>query len=283
MNTITFSNIHNLELAIQAYEKIKNHSSHKNILILDFSKVTFIKNQYYALLGLALKMYHSNKEIEFILPIHTSAKTNMKNIGFLSEFTEINKGFDLYKTMVQYTHIPMDKQELKKDFYRRFFNRFNERVSNLSPKLLKKINQSISELFENVFIHSYSDLGLFCVGQFYPQNNKFSFIIADGGITIKNNVNNFLNKDFSGIETIKWALIEGHSTTQGGFGLTIVKNLVQLQKGKLEIISNDGYYQLENGKEKTLLTPFDGTIVSIELNIDDKFYYLKGEQNENNH
>jgi anti-sigma regulatory factor (Ser/Thr protein kinase) len=208
----------------------------------------------------------------------------MQNIGFLSEFVEINKGFDLYKTMVQYTHIPLHKQELKKDFYRRFFERFNQRVNNLSPKLLKKINQSISELFENVFIHSNSELGLFCVGQFYPQDNIFSFIVADGGITIKNNVNNFLKQNLSGIETIKWALIEGHSTTQGGFGLTIVKNLVQLQKGKLEIISNDGHYKLEYGKENeiSLLSPFDGTIVSIELNIDDKFYYLKGEQNENN-
>ena len=152
-------------------------------------------------------------------------------------------------------------------------------MTNLSPQLLKKINQAISELFTNVFLHSKSELGLFCVGQFYPSKDKFSFIVADGGVGINYNVSNYLNKTLTNIEAIQWALTEGHSTSGGGFGLNLVIDLVTLQKGRFDIISGNGRMKIYNGKKTPQPIPynFEGTIAYIELKTDN-YYKLKGEK-----
>jgi len=88
------------------------------------------------------------------------------------------------------------------------------------------------------------------------------------------------------LETIKWALIDNNSTTgSGGFGLSLLKELILKSKGRLEIISNDGYYKIENGKEsgEILKNKFNGTIISVGLSTDNStYYYLKeGDNNDN--
>jgi signal transduction histidine kinase len=169
--------------------------------------------------------------------------------------------------------------------------------------LLKKILQKIYELFSNVFRHSESALGLFCSGQFYPKSEQFKFTIADNGTTIKTKVNRYLLKEFiknrstadkvfgkkfdpiNGVEAIKWALEDKHSTTGGGgLGLSLLMDLITISGGSIEIISNDGYYSIKDGVESTkkLNESFEGTIVSIELNTESsRYYFLKEEQNAN--
>jgi len=272
---IEIKTITRLSQALFVYEQIKNLK--KDRIILDFSKSKFIQNQFYAIFGLALKKFHTNSKIEIIPPTHYRAKQNIINIGFLKEFNHYS-GEDIFETMIQYTQIPLSQKEKSEEFYEYFFTRFNNVIENLSPKLLKEINRVISELFNNVFMHSKSELGLFCVGQFYPSKNKFSFIIADGGVGIKHNVSTFLNKNINDIEAIKWALREGHSTSGGGFGLNLVTDLVTLQKGRFDIISGKGRIKIHNAIIKTSILDnnFDGTIVYIELKTDE-YYKFKGE------
>ena len=276
-NIVKIKTISRLSEALSIYEEIQNINGDK--IILDFSKSTFVKNQFYALFGLALRKFHNNKEIKIIPPKHHRAKQNMQNIGFLKEFNPNFKGEDVYKTMVKYTHIPLSQQEKSEEFYEYFFTRFNNINKNLSTKLLKGINQIISELFANVFMHSKNELGLFCVGQFYPSQDKFSFIITDGGIGIKNNVSKYLKQEIEDIEAIKWALKEGHSTTGGGFGLNLVIDLVKMQKGRFDIISGKGRVKIHNGKQKNieLKNSYNGTIVYLEFKTD-KYYKLKDEK-----
>jgi anti-sigma regulatory factor (Ser/Thr protein kinase) len=276
-NIIRINKVYQLSEALKVYEKIKNAKG--NNIILDFSKSPFIQNQFYAIFGLALKKFHSDKKIKIIPPTHYKANKNIKNIGFLKEFNPDFDGEDIFETMVRYTHIPLDKQYKSEEFFEYFFERFNNVIKNLSPKLLKEINRAISELFTNVFMHSKSKLGLFCVGQFYPNKDKFSFIIADGGVGIKYNVENYLNKKITDIEALKWAITEGHSTSGGGFGLNLVIDLVTLQKGRFDIISGKGRIKINNGKKEPKILPqnFEGTIVYIELKTDN-YYKLKGEK-----
>jgi anti-anti-sigma regulatory factor len=275
-NTIKIKTVSRLSKALSIYEEIKNLKG--NEIILDFSESPFIKNQFYALFGLALKKFHQNKQITIIPPNHKKARQNIENIGFLKEFDQSFNGKDIYKTMVRYTHIPLNQKEKSEQFYEYFFDRFNNVVNNLSPKLLKEINQIISELFSNVFMHSKSELGLFCVGQFYPSKETFSFIIADGGVGIKHNVSNYLNKEISDIEAIEWSLQEGHSTSGGGFGLNLVIDLVSIQKGRFDIISGIKRVKINEGEKDSinLNYNFNGTIVYIELKTD-KYYKFKGE------
>ncbi|MFK7780392.1 MAG: hypothetical protein QM490_04545 [Candidatus Gracilibacteria bacterium] len=291
---IIFKSINNLNDSIKYYKKIIN--SKEAIIILDFSSAGFIRNNYLSIIGLALEMkIKENKQIQIIEPIKPKVKESLENIGFLSQFTNNIVGTDIHNTMVGYKNIDLNDWDGLYEFYTYFEQQLNKNVNNLSSELSNKIIQKIFELFSNVFRHSKSKLGFFCSGQFYPDNHKFYFTIVDGGVTIKNNVNEYLKSIFddnkglknilkkyeekNGIETIKWALIGNHSTTgEGGLGLSLLKELIEKSKGTLEIISNDGYYSIKDGveSEEVIKSNFNGTIISIGLNTNEStYYYLK--------
>ncbi len=71
---------------------------------------------------------------------------------------------------------------------------------------------------------------------------------------------------------------DGHSTKQdisGGIGLAIIIEFVILNKGKIQIISDDGFYQLDpNGVQTRLFSaPFPGTIINMEFKTDNVTSY----------
>lgn len=248
-----------------------------------------------------------NREIEVEIKKPKSPKVlnAMKRINFLSAFCDEENKDDTYKTMVKYTNIPLEDNALPlQQFYVYFIHQFMGKVENLSPKLQKKILQKIFELFSNVFRHSESVLGLYCSGQFYPKQDKFNFTIVDNGVTIRRNVNKYLQKEFlkertavekllgikfepkNAIDAIKWALIDNNSTTgEGGLGLSLLMDLIKASDGSIEIVSGNGYYGIKNAKEvsKELKKSFEGTIISIELNTHSgTYYFLKDEKSDNN-
>ena len=282
--------INSLKDAIMYHNQIVNFTDEE--IVLDFSSTSFVRNNFIAILGLALER-HKNKRIKIIEPKNIKIKKSLASIGFLSKYSDCREGVDLNSTMIQYTNIQNENSEYY-DFYKYFVNQLNRKVNNLSPELSNKIMQKIFERFSNVFRHSKSNLGFFCSGQFYPKKREFYFTIADGGVTIKKNVNEYLKKitkkqksilnfkrfnELNGIESIRWALIDNNSTTgSGGFGLSLLKELILKSKGRLEIVSCSGYYKIENGEEREeeLLDEFSGTIISVGLSTDNnKYYYLK--------
>lgn len=305
MTTIEIDKINFLSQATTYFRKIVDVAQNETLQV-DFSDASFIRNHYLCIIGMGLEVVRNRGiNIAFVPPEDSKVLASMKRIGFLSAFCDESDGHDTYKTMVRYTNIPLEDYDLPlQKFYMYFMQQFTGKVGNLSPKLLNKILQKVFELFSNVFRHSESALGLFCSGQFYPNSEKFNFTIADNGITIKTNVNRYLSKRFlsirslsdkvtgkkferiSGVDAIKWALEDKHSTTgEGGLGLTLLMDLIRISSGSIEIISNDGYYSIKHGNEtfETLQDSFEGTIVSIELNTEsDRYYFLKEEQNNDN-
>jgi len=282
--------ISSLKDAIRYHHQIINYT--KDEIVLDFSDASFIRNNFIAILGLALELVQ-DKKITIIEPKNPKIKNALKNIGFLSKYSNCKNGIDLNNTMIHYTNIQKENEEYYA-FYNYFVNQLNRKVNNLSEELSRKIMQKIYEQFSNVFRHSDSEVGFLCSGQFYPTKKEFYFTIVDSGVTIKYNVNKYLKRltkenrgllnfssyqELDGLESIKWALIDNNSTTgSGGFGLSLLKELIVKSKGRLEIVSNDGYYKIENGIESGEILPkkFDGTIISVGLSTDDStYYYLK--------
>lgn len=155
-------------------------------------------------------------------------------------------------------------------------------MPNLSTGLHRKILEGIGEIFANAALHSQSEYIYVC-GQFFPNNHLLYLTIADTGKGIKNTVNAAIKKDFNAIDAIKWAMIDGHTTktdTPGGYGLNILRQLITTNKGCLQIVSNDGFYQLDTNGEKTenLSNEFPGTVVTLQFRTDDNHSYsLKGE------
>lgn len=150
----------------------------------------------------------------------------------------------------------------------------------LSKLLEKKIIESIFEVFENAMTHGNCK-NIFTCGQYFPNRvlNLLNFSIVDLGVTIKANVNNYLGSALSGSETISWAMKYGNTTktgaTSGGLGLDIILEFIKLNKGVIQIVSADGYWEFNKGETLIydFIKPFPGTIVNIQVNLDDTDYY----------
>lgn len=154
-----------------------------------------------------------------------------------------------------------------------------------SVMLGKKINTSIFELFENARTHGNCKY-IYTCGQIIQDEDitRLDFTIVDMGKTIKTNVNEYLNENLSGKDAIEWALASGHTTktgnVSGGLGLDIIFEFIKLNKGRIQIVSSDGFWEYYNNRNvtKTFETPFNGTIANIEVNLNDKKRYKLKEE-----
>ena len=147
-------------------------------------------------------------------------------------------------------------------------------MPHMSRQAKKKILESIYEIFSNAVIHS-DCTEIFTCGQYYPNRHMLEFTIVDMGRTVKANVNAFLRAEKTGREAIRWAVEEGKTTKQGsipgGLGLAIIRNFLTLNRGKLQIVSSDGFWEVDNGHQvdRNMGTEFPGTIVNLTVNMKD--------------
>lgn len=157
-------------------------------------------------------------------------------------------------------------------------------IPEMSSGLLKKFRESIYEIFSNSVIHSQTKLGIFSCGQYFPRKHRLDFSVADLGIGICSNIYERRGLTLSAEEAIIWAL-EGKNTTKtgpipGGLGLKLLREFIVKNEGRIQIVSDKGYWELSDGKVKTsaFSEPFPGTIVNIEINTADaKSYRLVSE------
>ncbi len=153
----------------------------------------------------------------------------------------------------------------------------------LSNLLSKKINESIFELYENARTHGECK-NIHTCGQYFPSKRRLHITIVDMGQTIKYNVNNYLKSSRTGSECIEWAMEDKNTTKtgtiSGGLGLAIIFEFIKLNKGKIQIISSDEYWELRSGEifKQNLNFNFNGTIANLEFNLSDKNKYILKEE-----
>ena len=189
------------------------------------------------------------------------------------------------------TRIPYQRFDVKDD---RYFARYIEtefvhraEMPSMSPELLKKFQESVFEIFSNSVIHSQTELGIFSCGQYFPKRHRLNFSITDLGIGIRKNVRKNAGLDLAAAEAIVWAT-QGRNTTKrgripGGLGLKLLGEFIKLNGGRLEIVSDAGYWKLEKEHTSTarLGHPFPGTVVSIEIDtLDTQSYALSAKLSE---
>jgi len=159
----------------------------------------------------------------------------------------------------------------------------------LSKLAEKKIIESIFEVFENARTHGVCDK-IYTCGQYFPRKNppRLDITIVDMGVSIKKNVNDFLKEELSAADSIKWAVEYGNTTKTGlkpgGLGLDVIRNFISKNNGKIQIVSDNGYWEFNRNYIHTdnFLKPFPGTIVNIEFNLDDNSHYIAKEESEAN-
>jgi len=227
-----------------------------------------------SMLGAILYLFQRNLN-NISINTEPSITTILEKNNFLSFFGHARIS-DTHNTTISYQMLnPNDHL---------FFNGyiFNEFLSKpdlpqMSPLLKKKIAESIYELFVNAQIHSHTEK-IFTCGQHYPNKKEIEFMITDIGIGFKESVNRRFGANISSIQAIRWAMEEGHTTkeeTSGGLGLSLLKEFIHKNNGKIQVISGDGYWEYsgESIIEQTFREPFPGTVINIRVRTDDPCQY----------
>ncbi len=262
---------------IQLYHRFKNWEFGE----IDLSIMEWFDANLCSTLGCVLDELSEDFKI-----IHLSVEDRIREIlqknSFLSHYGYPNIE-DRYRTTLQYIKLkPAETRYFSNYIVKNLLNR--PELPTMSRALTKKIYESIFEIFVNAQIHSESDFIYVC-GQFYPQKHKLIFTISDNGIGFKNKINRTFQSNLNATQAINWAIQDGHSTKTdipGGIGLAILKDFITLNKGMLQIVSNEGFYEMnEQGESLNVFQdPFPGTVVTVEFRTDDPHSYsLDSEKN----
>lgn len=265
---------------ISKYKDISNTE-----IIFDFGKVTFLEANLCALIGAIFEMLESKSNTLFVQNIKPNVETILRKNEFLMPFG-FEKIFDNYETSLKYRKFtPTDDLGFNDYIRTELLNK--PQFPSHSDKLGKEITRNIFEIYENARTHGQCDYIHTC-GQFYPRkpDKPLHFTIVDKGVNIKQNVSAFFNKDIPATEAIVWAMKKGNTTktgdTSGGLGLAVIFEFIKLNRGKIQVISSDGFYEFKNDIiiTKKLASIFDGTIINIRFNLNDASHYSLSDEDD---
>jgi hypothetical protein len=258
---------------------IKNYGSYKNInIIFDFRKTNFLEANLCAILGTVFEILENNRNTIKITNLTGSVETILRKNGFLVRFG-YDKLIDRYDTSLTYKKFTSNDDKSFNDYIQTELLKKQDFPSH-SPRLGKEITKNIFEMYENARTHGKCDFIHTC-GQFFPKaaDKPLHFTIVDKGINIKHNVSHFLKEDLPAADAIEWAMKKGNTTktgdTSGGLGLAVIFEFITLNKGKIQVISSNGFYEYYNGivTKNILNSVFDGTIINIRFNLNDANHY----------
>lgn len=252
-----------------------------NDVEIDFSKTTWFEANLSAVLGGIINKTESKLNDVELLNINPNVKSIFERNHFLSHFGGYRLP-DINETTIKYRKFKTTDEKIFKNYLDTELLSKQE-MPNMSQPLRKKVNESIFEIFNNAVIHGECS-NIFSCGQYFPQKLRLDFTIMNFGNTIKENVNEYLGAKKSSINSISWALIEGNTTKSGtipgGLGLSLIRKFLKKNKGKIQIISGNGFWEQKKGVifADEIEHEFPGTIVNLEFNINDpSYYYLASE------
>jgi hypothetical protein len=216
-------------------------------------------------------------------------RPNVENIlsknGFLSHYGR-KKIPDRWGTTIPYRRFDVKDDRYFAEYIEHELMHRSE-IPAMSPGLLKKFRESIFEIFSNAVLHSRTELGIFSCGQFFPNRHRLDFSVADLGVGMRQNIKVIAGLDLSPENAIAWATEDRNTTKRGpvpgGLGLKLLGEFIDLNGGRIQIVSDAGYWRRENRKTVTALLshPFSGTVVNLEINTaDTQSYTLAAELTE---
>lgn len=225
------------------------------------------------------------------------ASYQLNNVHILGVRAPLEKILRKNEFLVNYGRLPLVDSNVTTIPYRRFEptdgRYFGSYISEylqgrgmpkMSAGLHKKFLESVYEMFSNAVIHSGTTLGIYSCGQYYPNVHRLDFSIGDLGMGIRESLRRRKQLELAADEAIVWALT-GTNTTKtgpvpGGLGLKLLRDFTTKNGGRIQIVSDRGYWELQGESSRSLLLdlPFPGTVVNIELNTGDtKSYRLSSE------
>ena len=252
-------------------------------LQLNMSRVSFFDANMAAPLGAILAQVADKFNIVKIVAVPDKVEQVLRKNRLLTNYWYESLD-DSDRITMPFRHLRLsDEGEFEEYIHRQLSGRGIPRMSEGASRVFKK---KVFEVYQNAIVHSESELGVFVCGQFFPQQYRLDFTIADVGIGIRETVRRYFNNDtrISSLPALKWALKPLNTTKRGphpgGLGLEFLQKFARLNGGKIQIASRFGFYELNCDGESfaKMEADFPGTAVTIGINTaDEGVYVLKSE------
>jgi hypothetical protein len=251
---------------------------------IDMSRVKFLAGNMCSPLGAVLHRASENHNSVKIIDLQPQVEGILARNGFLRNYGYPNR-MDRYGTTIEYSRLEPGDDRYFGEYIAKHL--VGKGIPEMSPRLTKNFRKNILEIFSNATIHSRTTMGVFACGQSFPGNQQLDFCITDLGIGFKKNIKDQVGLDLAPEDAIEWALAANHTTKRGsipgGMGLKLLREFIGLNKGRIQIVSAEGYWEQPGSGEpfkKRLPKSFPGTAVNIEIDTSDtKSYCFESELN----
>lgn len=283
------NNLHNIDNTFSSYQKlITFYEKNKEKM---FDRINIGLYQWFsanmsAALGAILDVLSSDFNSINFSYISPRIETILLKNDFLTYYGK-DRMFDSNNTTIKYQKLkPNDGKYFKTYVVEELIENHYTDLPKMSKGAKEKIVEAIYEIFVNAQIHSETEF-IYTCGQFYPTKSKIEFTIVDTGIGFREKINRRFSSNLRATQAIEWAVKETKTTKEGisgGLGLALLREFISANKGKMQIVSNEGFYQFDSNGETTAKFhgEFPGTIVNLQFRTDDiKNYSLKSEININ--
>ena len=279
------SNKKGYELIISFYYKIISCKNNDKVIVLDFKNVSWIDANITAIIGAIFQILEYNG---FQITI-SNLNNEISNIFNRNGFYYIGRYHpsSVDDTVITYYQFSRNQHDFFLDYVEKEI--LSKTCFPLCSEVLRQeITSNLFELYGNAVTHGKA-YNIFTCGQHYPQKDpaRLDFTIVDIGNTFLKNINEYNQLKntpmFSnGYDAIEWATKERNSTKTdgpGGLGLSLLLDFIKANKGKIQIISDNGYWDSSIKKYQTIAYKFPGAIINIEFNVDEsnEIYLLKRE------
>lgn len=243
-------------------------------LSLDCTHLSWIDANLCAAIGCVLSSVARFNNIE-IIGLNGNVGSILEKNGFWANFGGKQKP-DYHDTIVEYKKFAHNEIHLFRQYLDRIFQLGALKHINTLHK--NNVIRNLIELFLNASEHS-GGREIFGCGQYYPKIKKISFTLSNDGRTINDNVCQHLGSNVCHDYSIDWAIETGNTTRvgdrPGGLGLSLIKSLLDTNKGAFIVLSGAGYWSRQGGNVKmcNFEHSFCGTLVNITINVDEESIY----------
>jgi len=245
------------------------------VIRLDFSKSRFLKPYHIAPLSCVIHEYIEKGFKIQIINTPAAIEIYLKDFNFYQFcYGEDNNNFPKLFDSKTLPLWRIDKTGI--NLYPIHAQQYFEK-NHLEGKDLFILSNSLAELMNNVFDHSYSKIPGYTFTQLTTRNSQIITCLCDFGKGIPKTVNEYLlNNGQSSIRhdlALRKALETKFSSKtkpyNRGFGWETIFSSIKGIHSKILVVSNDAlYWLLENGdvKSELLKVNFPGTLVVIYIN-----------------
>ncbi len=241
--------------------------------VINLSTVTFFRPFAIVYLGMFLRYHnHCGNRCSVIPPNNIIAKGYLtrqnfwERFNFNSEFieqeklnrvatsTSLNDIVDIENTTTIAEEIGMQVK--------------NVLITNGINTSISEVSNAVGELVDNFARHSTETLAAFHM-QYYPNKNEIALAIADCGIGIRSSLSSnpqyaYLKKEPHHVAIIK-AFEPGVARSEGGMGLTDVRDSITSLNGYLLLTTGDEYVRMDTNQVTYGKMAYDLQGVQIEI------------------